>query len=152
MPLHLIRFSLLRFLRSYVGLLLLMAVPLCPPLPEQVFIDRIERISAAEKLEAEHETYGDPIHSGTSFTVVSHLTGRYPDDGYQPNAGLAAELTHRERDIVELVAHGCSNREIASQLFIGEGTVRNMLSTVLDKLEVRDRTQLAIYYWRKQTR
>lgn len=69
-----------------------------------------------------------------------------------PNAGLAAELTHRERDIVELVAHGCSNREIASQLFIGEGTVRNMLSTVLDKLEVRDRTQLAIYYWRKQTR
>ena len=43
----------------------------------------------------------------------------------------------------ELVAQGCSNREIAEQLFISEGTVRNALSVVLDKLELRDRTQLA---------
>lgn len=66
----------------------------------------------------------------------------------QPQRQRFLELTPRERSIVELVAHGCSNREIAAQLFIGEGTVRNMLSIVLDKLEVRDRTQLAIYYWR----
>lgn len=56
------------------------------------------------------------------------------------------KLTQRENEIAELVAQGCSNREIAQQLFISEGTVRNMLSIILDKLEVRDRTQLAIYY------
>lgn len=57
-----------------------------------------------------------------------------------------SQLTPRENDILELVAQGCSNREIASQLFISEGTVRNTLSVILDKLQVRDRTQLAIYY------
>ncbi|RXZ76669.1 DNA-binding response regulator [Paenibacillaceae bacterium] len=60
-----------------------------------------------------------------------------------------AELTPRENDILELVAQGCSNREIAEQLYIGEGTVRNTLSIILDKLQVRDRTQLAIYYWKR---
>ncbi|MEK4251382.1 response regulator transcription factor [Paenibacillus sp. FSL W7-1287] len=56
-------------------------------------------------------------------------------------------LTKREMDIVELVAHGLSNKEIGEQLFIGDGTVRNTLSIILDKLELRDRTQLAIKYW-----
>jgi NarL family two-component system response regulator LiaR len=60
------------------------------------------------------------------------------------------ELTPRENEIVELVAQGCSNREIANQLFMSEGTVRNMLSVILDKLEVRDRTQLAIYYLKQK--
>jgi len=56
-------------------------------------------------------------------------------------------LTKREMDIVELVAQGLSNKEIGEQLFIGDGTVRNTLSIILDKLELRDRTQLAIKYW-----
>jgi NarL family two-component system response regulator LiaR len=58
-------------------------------------------------------------------------------------------LTPRESDVAELVAQGCSNREIAAQLFLGEGTVRNILSTALDKLGLRDRTQLAIRYWKR---
>jgi NarL family two-component system response regulator LiaR len=65
-----------------------------------------------------------------------------------PNAPLAG-LTPRENEVVELVAQGCSNREIAEQLFLGEGTVRNILSAVLDKLDLRDRTQLAIRYWKR---
>ncbi|MEK4436100.1 response regulator transcription factor [Paenibacillus sp. FSL K6-2862] len=60
-----------------------------------------------------------------------------------------SDLTPRENDILELVALGCSNREIAEQLFISEGTLRNTLSIILDKLELRDRTQLAIYYWKR---
>lgn len=67
----------------------------------------------------------------------------------RPENGNLAELTPRENDILELVAQGCSNREIAKQLFISEGTVRNTLSIILDKLQVRDRTQLAIYYWKR---
>ncbi|QUH26884.1 response regulator transcription factor [Serpentinicella alkaliphila] len=58
-------------------------------------------------------------------------------------------MSFREKDIVELIAQGLSNREIAEQLFISEGTIRNNLSVILEKLQIRDRTQLAIYYWRK---
>ncbi|SDN90461.1 response regulator transcription factor [Alkalicoccus daliensis] len=58
-------------------------------------------------------------------------------------------LTPRETDICTLVAEGFSNREIAEHLFISEGTVRNTLSVILDKLHLRDRTQLAIYYLKR---
>ncbi len=58
-------------------------------------------------------------------------------------------LTPREKDIAGLVANGLSNREIAEQLYIGKGTVRNTLSIILEKLQLRDRTQLAIYYLKK---
>lgn len=66
-----------------------------------------------------------------------------------PSKEELAGLTPRESAILELVALGCSNREIAQQLFLSEGTVRNTLSIILDKLALRDRTQLAIYYWRR---
>jgi len=56
-------------------------------------------------------------------------------------------LTPRENECMELIAHGYANKEIASRMFVSEGTVRNMISVMLDKLECRDRTQLAIYYW-----
>ena len=56
-------------------------------------------------------------------------------------------ISGKEREIMELVAQGMSNREIAGQLFLGEGTVRNYISTLLDKLSLRDRTQLAVYYY-----
>lgn len=69
----------------------------------------------------------------------------------EPRRKLLRQLTPRERDIAELVAQGFSNQEIAEQLYLSQGTVRNMLSIILDKLELRDRTQLAIYYWKSHT-
>ena len=59
------------------------------------------------------------------------------------------ELTKTERNIAHLVGCGRSNREIAEALSLSEGTVRNGLSSALSKLELRDRTQLAI--WAVQT-
>lgn len=56
-------------------------------------------------------------------------------------------ISEKEKDIMELVAQGLSNKEIAGELFLGEGTVRNYISTLLEKLELRDRTQLAVYYY-----
>ncbi len=56
-------------------------------------------------------------------------------------------ISGKEREIMELVAKGLSNKEIAAELFLGEGTVRNYISTLLDKLHLRDRTQLAVYYY-----
>ena len=56
-------------------------------------------------------------------------------------------ITDKEREILELVAAGRSNREISAELFLSEGTVRNYISTLLEKLNLRDRTQLAVYYY-----
>lgn len=54
------------------------------------------------------------------------------------------ELTTRELEIAQLVAAGKNNKEIADELFITEGTVKNHLTKILSKLEIRDRTQLAL--------
>lgn len=58
-------------------------------------------------------------------------------------------LTKTEWRIIEQVEYGASNKEVAEKLSLSEGTVRNYLSTILNKLELRDRTQLAI--WAVQT-
>ena len=55
----------------------------------------------------------------------------------------------RELEVIDLVAQGLSNKEIAGKLYLSEGTVRNYLSAILDKLELRDRTQLAVFYLRR---
>lgn len=57
-------------------------------------------------------------------------------------------LTEKERDIVSLVAEGMSNKEIAASLYLSEGTVRNYLSAILEKLQLKGRTQLACYYYK----
>ena len=54
----------------------------------------------------------------------------------------------RELEVIDLVAKGLSNKEIAGKLYLSEGTVRNYLSAILEKLELRDRTQLAVFYLR----
>ncbi len=58
------------------------------------------------------------------------------------------ELSDKEKSILELVANGKNNKEIASELYLSEGTVRNYISLMLSKLELRDRTQLAVYYYK----
>lgn len=61
---------------------------------------------------------------------------------------VAEGMTAREMEIMALVGEGLSNREIAKRLFLSEGTVRNYVASLLEKLQLRDRTQLAIYYIR----
>lgn len=55
------------------------------------------------------------------------------------------ELTNREIDICHYLAEGKNNKEISDILFISEGTVKNNMTRILDKLELRDRTQLALF-------
>ena len=80
-----------------------------------------------------------------SAVMESELFRRLAEPEKIPVEGLSP----RETEVMELVAQGCSNKEIADRLFIGEGTARNVLSSVLEKLGLRDRTQLAIYFWRR---
>ena len=55
------------------------------------------------------------------------------------------ELTPRELEVLKLIAKGASNREIAQQLYISEGTVKNHVTNLLNRLNLRDRTQAAIF-------
>ncbi len=70
------------------------------------------------------------IHSGSSFHYEDY------------------DISRRELEIIRLIADGLSNKEIASQLFLSEGTVRNYLSSILDKVQLRDRTQVAVFYYK----
>ncbi|WP_016896834.1 response regulator [Aerococcus viridans] len=61
---------------------------------------------------------------------------------------LVAQLSEKERDLIYWVVQGLNNKEIAQEMHFSEGTIRNYLSEILDKLAIRDRTQLAIYYFK----
>lgn len=62
----------------------------------------------------------------------------------------AYDISEKEYEIIEQVANGLNNKEIASLLYLSEGTVRNYISTILEKLELRDRTQLACFYYQNK--
>lgn len=59
-------------------------------------------------------------------------------------------LCGKEPEIIRLIAQGLSNKEIAQSLFLSEGTVRNGISVILEKLSLRSRTQLAIFYYKNK--
>ena len=92
---------------------------------------------AAVKGTAAGQTHVDPAVAGKLFTHVSQ--GSQP-----PPPTLANALTERERDVLRLLARGLSNTDIAEQLFLSEGTIRNYVSSIFDKLRVSDRTQAAV--------
>ncbi|MBR1592727.1 MAG: response regulator transcription factor [Ruminococcus sp.] len=62
-----------------------------------------------------------------------------------PQDARSLDLTERERDFLRLICDGCDNKEIAARLFLAEGTVRNGISKLLEKLNLKDRTQLAVF-------
>jgi DNA-binding NarL/FixJ family response regulator len=83
---------------------------------------------------------------GVSVPDLTNAIRTVVSGGAMINPGI---VTKTERNIAHLVGCGRSNREIAEELSLSEGTVRNGLSSALSKLELRDRTQLAI--WAVQT-
>ncbi|MEF9972519.1 MAG: response regulator transcription factor [Clostridia bacterium] len=70
---------------------------------------------------------------------------RQPGCELKVNESEIKNLTGNERLIIQQIGKGLSNREISAALLLGEGTVRNYISSILEKLGLRDRTQLAIY-------
>ena len=89
------------------------------------------------------------VYSGQSVwgnEIISRIPDmiKHKDDASYSVYGI----TDKEYEIIELVAQGFSNKDIAEKLYLGAGTVRNYISTVLEKLHLRDRTQLAVYYYK----
>ncbi|MEV7197537.1 response regulator transcription factor [Streptomyces sp. NPDC093510] len=84
-------------------------------------------------------------HAGVAqldASVTRRLAASLPAP--RPGAETAALLSPRELDILRLVARGRTNREIAAQLYLSEGTVKNHVSHILGRLSLRDRTQAAL--------
>jgi DNA-binding NarL/FixJ family response regulator len=89
-------------------------------------------------------------HFGTMLIdpeMAQKLTGMLNNTGDKDLSGY--DLTNREIEIIKQVSQGFSNKEIAERLYLGESTVKNYISTILDKLNLRDRTQLAVFYLKK---
>ena len=80
--------------------------------------------------------------------VASRLMHEYRDDA---NESMQAymQLTNREQEVLELIAKGLSNAQIAEQLFISEKTVKSHVSNILSKLHFADRTQVAVFAWKE---
>ncbi|MDI9498838.1 MAG: response regulator transcription factor [Bacillota bacterium] len=105
-------------------------------------------------LKQDHRALIPAIHAVLRGQTVYGLevTGRLARVGERPAQELDAlyeerQITERERAVIVEVAAGCNNREIADRLYLSEGTVRNQISVILEKLDLRDRTQLAIHFW-----
>ena len=82
---------------------------------------------------------GANVYSGIQKRIAS--TNRRSE----PANSAALELSEREREIIILITEGYDNKNIAQKLFLAEGTVRNIISRMLDKLGLKDRTQLAVF-------
>lgn len=88
------------------------------------------------------------VASGQSV-FGTEITAKLPALMKTRQPDLAAyNISDKEMEVIKLVADGFSNKEIAGQLFLSEGTVRNSISVILEKLQLRSRTQLAVFYYK----
>ena len=97
-----------------------------------------ERLVEAIRAAARGESFLQP---SVAAKVVAELA-RLPKRAAAP--GPEIELSSREREVLQLIARGASNKEIAVALFVAEGTVKNHVTSILTKLGVADRTQAAL--------
>lgn len=85
---------------------------------------------------------GSFLHPSVASKVVAGISSRPPAP--EPVQQLVEPLSKRELEILQFIGGGSSNREIANELFLSEGTVKNHVTNILGKMGVRDRTQAAI--------
>jgi DNA-binding NarL/FixJ family response regulator len=96
-------------------------------------------LPALKAVEAGQNVYGNEI-----ITKLPKLIGK-------ANEAVSLQkyqITEKELEIIIKISDGLSNKEIAELMYLSEGTVRNNISTILEKLNLRDRTQLAIFYYK----
>lgn len=103
-------------------------------------------VPALEAIMKGQTVYG----SAVTEKLPTYLSGKSLPSDFS-NTPFVPSLTATERQLISCVAEGMNNKEIAEALHFSEGTVRNYLSVLLDKLQLRDRTQLSIYYYKHLT-
>jgi len=96
-------------------------------------------LSAMKAVHLGHNVYGDEI-----ITKLPNLLSQSNGSSHFEEHGI----TEKEYEIICKIADGLSNKEIADTLFLSEGTIRNYISLILEKLTLRDRTQIAIFFYK----
>jgi DNA-binding NarL/FixJ family response regulator len=99
-----------------------------------------EQLVTAIKGTAAGNTHVDPTVAGKLFSHIAQPGSAHQ----QPLSTIAAELSEREREVLHLLAEGLTNSDIAERLHLTKGTVQNYVSSILEKLDVTDRTQAAV--------
>lgn len=99
-------------------------------------------IPAVKAVEMGQNVYGNEI--------VSKLPSLLSRNGEKVRTYEEMGITEKEYEIICQIAEGYSNKEMAERLFLSEGTIRNYISLVLEKLGLRDRTQIAIFYYKNK--
>ncbi|MDD3172959.1 MAG: response regulator transcription factor [Herbinix sp.] len=87
---------------------------------------------------------GQNVYDNEIITKLPTLIGKASDVKTLDTYGI----TDKEFEIITKIADGLSNKEISELLYLSEGTIRNNISTILEKLNLRDRTQIAIFYYK----
>jgi DNA-binding NarL/FixJ family response regulator len=104
----------------------------------EVLVKAIEKVHSGE-------VWFDRALIATALTKMSRSKEGKKDEA---EAARIASLTEREKEVITLVARGLNRRQMAEKLFISEATVRNHLTSILNKLGVSDRLELAFYAYR----
>lgn len=91
---------------------------------------------------------GEVLERATTLGARRTSAGGTPQPEILSVEGALAPLTEREREVVRAVADGLDNREIADALCLSAGTVRNHISSILAKLGLKNRTQIAVFFYR----
>ena len=102
---------------------------------------RMEELAQAIQRAARREA---TLHPQVASRIIQEMHGVKQED-----INPFTELTAREMDVLKLIANGLNNRGIAAQLVISEHTVKGHVSNILSKLHLIDRTQAAVYAWKK---
>jgi len=100
---------------------------------------------ALRSVMAGQSVLGDEVLNRVDYLVRGELSAPFDMTEGGPDP---IDLTDRESEIIELIAEGLDNADIASRIYISEGTIRNHISAILQKLGLKNRTQLAVYYYR----
>jgi DNA-binding NarL/FixJ family response regulator len=88
---------------------------------------------------------GQNVFGNEIITKLPHLIHYEEKDIYSN-----LDITEKEFNIITYISEGFSNKEIADTLYLSEGTVRNYISIILEKLQLRDRTQIAVDYYKRK--
>lgn len=107
-------------------------------------------VPALKSVMAGHMVLGGEVMGKVDALVDEKSAESDLDDGERSTqALLKLGLSEREAEITSLISQGLDNKEIAQAVFISEGTVRNHVSLILQKLGLRNRTQIAVYYYQQ---
>ena len=103
-------------------------------------------VPSLRAISAGQSVFGDTIMARVPTLIGSKSSASIPADA--SGQSIRFDIRDKELELVRLVAEGLNNKEIAARIYLSEGTVRNQISVILEKLGLRDRTQLAIFYFK----